>query len=109
MPGLRSLYLVTKSDSAPATEEPLPWVMITDPGVDGLLRLNQTFLRVGLVVERNDLDLFALDAALGVHFLGKELERLQADFADAGAAAGQRVDIPDLERLLRHRRAAEHG
>ena len=79
-----------------------------DAGVDRLLRLDQAFLRIGLVVERDDLDLLALDAALGIHFVGKKLEGLQADFADAGAAARQRVDIADLERLLRHRRAAEH-
>src|SRR6266478_3543956 len=81
---------------------------IADASVDGLLRLDQAFLRIGFVVERNDLDLLALDAALGVHFVGEELEYLQADFADAGAATRQRVDIADLDRLLRYRRAAEH-
>ena len=78
-----------------------------DAGVDGLLRLDQAFLRIGLVVERYDLDLLALDAALGVHFIGEKLEGLEADFADAGTTARQWVDITDLERLLRHRRSAE--
>src|SRR5205807_9316583 len=65
-------------------------------------------LRIGLVVERNDLDLLALDAALGVQFVGEELEGLEPDFADAGAAARQRIDITDLDCLLRHRRSAGH-
>ncbi len=47
------------------------------------------------------LDLLALNAALGVHFVGKELEYLQADFADAGAASRQRIDIADLNGFLR--------
>ncbi len=54
--------------------------------IDGLLRLDQAFLRVGLVVERYDFDFLALDAALGIQLIGNELEGLQADFADAGAA-----------------------
>src|SRR5258708_15692490 len=81
---------------------------IADASVDGLLRMDQAFLRIGLVVERNDLDLLALNAAFRVHFVGKELEYLQADFADAGAASRQRIDIADLDCLLRYRRAAEH-
>jgi hypothetical protein len=81
---------------------------IAHAGIDGLLRLDQAFLRIGLVVERNDLDLLAEDAALGIRFIGKELKRLQADFADAGAAARQRIDISDLDRLLRHCHASEH-
>ena len=99
---------MTKSVSAPATDDPLPWVMIADAGVDRLLRLDQAFLRIGLVVERNDLDLLAENAALGVQLVGEKLEGLQADFADAGAAARQRIDIADFDRLLRHRRTAEH-
>src|ERR1700728_2590764 len=55
-------------------------------GVDGLLRLDQALLRVGLVVERDDLDLFAQNAALGIELVGEKLEGLEADFADAGAA-----------------------
>src|SRR5262245_59894107 len=31
LPGLRSLYLVTQSESAAATEVPLPWVMMRAP------------------------------------------------------------------------------
>ena len=34
--------------------------------VGGLLRLNQTFLRIGLVIEAYDFDLFAVQAAFGV-------------------------------------------
>jgi hypothetical protein len=39
---------------------------------------------------------------------GEELERLQSDFADTGATSRQRIDVTDLERLLRYRRAAGH-
>jgi len=38
----------------------------------------------------------------------EKLEGLQADFADAGAAARQWVDITDFESLLRHHCSAEH-
>ena len=53
-----------------------------------------------MVVERNDLDLLALDAALGVNLVGKKLERLEADLADAGAAARQRIDETDFQCFL---------
>jgi hypothetical protein len=43
-----------------------------------------------------------------VQLIGEKLEGLEADFADAGAAAGQWIDITDLHGLLRHRRAAEY-
>jgi hypothetical protein len=39
---------------------------IADAGVDRFLRLDQAFLRIGLVIERNDLDFLAQNAALGV-------------------------------------------
>jgi len=81
---------------------------IAHAGIDRLLRLDQALLRIGLVVERNDLDLLAQNAALGVRLVGQILERLQADLADAGAAARQRVDIADFERFLRDSAAAEH-
>ena len=67
---------------------------------DRLLRLDQAFLRVGLVVERNDLDLLAEDAALGVQLVGDKLKYLQVDLADAGAAARKRVDQADLDGIL---------
>ena len=82
---------------------------VTHAGVDGLLGLDQAFLRVGLVVERNDFDLLAENAALGVQFIGQILKGLEADFADAGAAARERVDIADFHGVLRHRRSAQHG
>ena len=53
--GLRSLYLVMKSVSAPATDEPLPW----DAGIYRFLRLDRALLRVYLIVKRHDLDLLA--------------------------------------------------
>ena len=38
----------------------------TNAGIYRLLRLDQALLRVGLVVERHDLDLLAENAALGI-------------------------------------------
>ncbi len=76
---------------------------VADAGVDRLLRLDQAFLRIGLVVERNDLHLLAEDAALGIQFVGEKLKGLEADFSDTGAAPRQRVDIADLHGVLRHR------
>ena len=81
---------------------------VADAGVDRLLRLDQAFLRIGLVVERNDLDLLAEHAALGVQFVGQVLEGLQSALADAGAAARQRVDIAQLHRVFGDRRGAEN-
>jgi hypothetical protein len=80
---------------------------VAHAGVDGLLRLDQAFLRIGLVVERHDLDLLAENAALGVHLVGEKLEGLVADLADTGATAGQRVDVTDLDGFLRHRGGRE--
>jgi hypothetical protein len=54
-----------------------------------------------LLSSGNDLDLLAENAALGIELFGEELERLEADFADAGAAARQRIDVADLDRFLR--------
>ncbi len=81
---------------------------VAHAAVNRLLRLDQALLRIGLVVQWDDLDLLAEDAALGVQLVGQELEGLEADFADAGAAAGEWIDVTDLHGLLRHRRAAEH-
>ena len=74
MPGLRSLYFDTQSVSAAATDEPLPCVMKRTPCVGRLLRLDQALLRVGLVVERDDFDLLAVQAAGGVELVGEVLE-----------------------------------
>jgi len=60
---------------------------IASAAVDCLLRLDQALLRIGFVVERNDFDLMAEDAALRVDLIGKILERLKSAFADAGATA----------------------
>ena len=81
---------------------------VADAGIDRLLRLDQAFLRIGLVVERDDLDLLAQNAALGIELVGNELKCLEADLADAGAATRQRVDITDFDGFLRHRRSAHH-
>ena len=101
MPGLRSLYLATKSVIAPATAEPLPWVTMRMPASIAFCTWTRRFLRVELVVEADDLELLAEHAALGVDLVGEELERLEADLADAGAAAGERIDVGDLDRVLR--------
>ena len=71
--------------------------------IERLLDLNQAFLRIDLVVIADDLELLAEHAALGVDFLGNELERLEANLADARPAARQRIDIGDLEGVLRRR------
>ena len=75
---------------------------VANAGIDRFLRLDQAFLRVRLVVERNDFDLLAQNAALGIEFFGNELVRLEADLADAGAAPRQWIDIADLHRFLRN-------
>jgi len=79
-----------------------------DPGVDRLLGLHQALLRIGLVVERHDLDLVAENAALGVELVGQILECLQTTLADAGATAGERIDVADLEGVLSRRGMTEH-
>ena len=75
--------------------------------VDRLLHLHERFLRVELVVEGNELDLLAEHTALGVLQVGDELERLETDLADAGAAARKRIDVGDLGRVLRRGRGAQ--
>ena len=65
----------------------------TDALIGRLLRLDQAFLRIGLVVEGDDLDFLAVQAAGRVDLVGEIFEGLQADFADRGAAARQRIDI----------------
>ena len=78
-----------------------------DALIGGLLRLDQTFLRIGLVVERDDFEFLALRAAGGVQLIGEVLERLQADLADRRAASRQRIDVADFYRLIRERRAGD--
>src|SRR5258708_21772738 len=78
---------------------------VAHAGVDRLLRLDQAFLRVGLVIERNDLDLLALNTALGIYLVGEKLERLQSDFPDTAAPSRQRIDVPVLKRLFLYARA----
>jgi hypothetical protein len=53
-------------------------------------------LRIGLVVESDDLELLAVDAALGVYLVGEKLENLQTDFADRRTATRQWIDVGDL-------------
>ena len=71
-----------------------------DAGVDRLLHLDQAFLRVELVVVGDDLELLAQDAALGVGDLGEIVEGLEADLADAGAAARERIDVGELDGVI---------
>ena len=74
-----------------------------DAVVGGLLRLNQGFLRVALVIEWDNLDLLAVQPPGRIDFIGQEVESLQAAFAGRGAAARQRIDVADLDRVLRQR------
>ena len=60
--------------------------------VDRLLQLDQRFLRIDLVVVRQQLDLLAVDAAGGVDRVDVELMRLLRQDAGARGAAGQRID-----------------
>ena len=49
---------------------------------------------------------------LALTCVGDEIELVEADLADAGAAARKRIDIADLDGALgrrRHGGAAEHG
>src|SRR6516225_3018746 len=81
---------------------------IAHAGVDCLLRLYQAFLRIGFVVEGNNLHFLAEDATFRIQFVSEKLEGLQAGFSDAGTAAGERVDVADFDALLRERCAAEY-
>jgi hypothetical protein len=58
--------------------------------VQRLLELDQRFLRVDLVVVRQELDLLAVDAARRVDRIDIELVRFLRENAGAGGAAGQR-------------------
>lgn len=75
-----------------------------DAGIDRLLQLNQRLLGIKLIVVGDDFELAAEHAALRVGGVGKIIEGLETDFADAGAAAGQRVDVGDFDRFLRRGR-----
>ena len=65
--------------------------------VQCLLELDQRFLGVDLVVERQQLDLFAVDAAGRVDRVDVELMRLLRQNAGCRGAAGQRIDEGDLD------------
>ena len=78
-------------------------------GVDRLLHLHEAFLRVGLVVEGQDLELLARRAALGVKLVRQELEGLEAHLADRGAGTRERIDVGDLDRVLGEGLAAGQG
>ncbi len=105
--GVAFVVLVDEVDQRARHRRTVALGEVANAGVDRLLGLDQAFLRVDLVIERHDLDLLAADAALGVHFVGQILKRLEADFADAGAAAGQRIDVGDFQCILRDSSSAE--
>jgi hypothetical protein len=74
-----------------------------DTRIDGLLKLDQRLLGVELVVVGDYLQLPAGNAAVRIRPLGQILEGLEADLADARSAAGQGVDIGDLDGVLGNR------
>src|SRR5512132_2834058 len=65
--------------------------------VERLLQLDERFLRIDLVVERKELDLFAVDAPGGVDRVDVELMRLLRQNAGACGAAGERIDKGNLD------------
>ena len=75
--------------------------------VQRLLQLDQRFLRIDLVVEREKLDLLAVDPARRIDRVDVELMRLLGENAGAGGAAGQRIDEGDLH--IRDRRSGAQG
>ena len=80
--------------------------------VNRLLHLDQADLWVELVVVTDNFDLLADHPALGIDVVGNELELIEADLADAGAATRERIDIADLDGVFgrrRHGGHAEHG
>ena len=66
-------------------------------------------LRIGLIVLHREVDRPALDAALLVDHLLDDLQRLQLRGAEERAAAGQRHDDRDFERIGRRRRAGSRA
>ena len=69
--------------------------------VGGLLRLNQTYLWIELVVEADPFDPFAVQAAIGVELVRQILKSLQGGFADRSAAARQRIDMGNPNGIFR--------
>jgi hypothetical protein len=70
-------------------------------GVDDFLRGERAFLRVGLVVFGDEVELVGpvaeLDAARSVNFLDGETRAVLVVLAQVGDAAGQRRDMADLD------------
>ena len=83
---------------------------VADAGVDRLLHLDQGLLGVELVVVGGDLELVAGNAAMRIGHVGEILEGFQANLADARPAAGERIDIGDLDGVLSGRgQRRDHG
>ncbi len=68
-----------------------------DALIGGLLRLNQGFLRIALVIEWDDLELLAIHPTRRIDLVRQVVVGLQAAFADGGAAARQRINVTDLD------------
>ena len=81
------------------------------PGDTSVFRLHchcNAVLERRLVPKWGILDLAGmLGEQPGVQLFGDELKCLQSDFADAGAAARERVDVADLDSFLGYRGCAE--
>ena len=65
--------------------------------VERALQLDQRFLRIDLVVERQELELLAVETASRVDRVDVELVRFLRQNAGAGGAAGQWIDESDLD------------
>ncbi len=68
--------------------------------VNGLLRLNEGLLRIGLVIKRNQLEFFPARAAFRIQIVDHELILLEPHFADRGTRPRKRIDIGDLDRIF---------
>jgi hypothetical protein len=74
---------------------------VADARVHDLAQRVERLLRTGLVVETDHLEAVAGRGVAPVQLLGEELELPQADLADVGERARQRVDVGHAHHLLR--------
>jgi hypothetical protein len=73
---------------------------VADALVDGLLQREHGLLRARLVVHRDDLDLAAEDATLGIDAVRRVLEVPETHFTGVGKGPGQAFEVGDLDGAL---------
>jgi hypothetical protein len=69
--------------------------------VGSFLRLNETDLRIDLIVEADEFDLFAVQPSGGVELIREILETLPGLFAGHPSGARKGIDEANLDRVFR--------